>query len=824
MNSRKFHQLVSTLDPGQIKENEVNLSGKFKLSVEEEIRNLRKWLVDLNKGQDSTLSILRLDNCNIGGQESIYQTLLDEDVRLFAASLRNSAQTIDKKVEQFQCLLQEHPNLLQLTISNNNFYEKEMELVIFALSNHKKLRVLDLSCNKLGHKNLVSLTKRLTLSDYDLKYFNLSRCNIDDTGISILAEGLKVNTHLRELNLSKNLITNKGIKLLDSVLDVNKVLVKIELNENDNLDPDLLKQLQVKLQQNKLQRDRLHENLVNPQTMLKKACTAIDIDDVSSLEILFCPNIGKEKRRFSKRLARINLKLEQKRQICTYSQAQIDFLEEISPADLQNSARLKSCQDRNKAFLIDLYHKKEANNSNEKEDVLDFDLSLDATSSLEELIEDCKKRLSKAQKEAEKLESTQKRLQTEWQSLQEEYQRLQFQAGQLVFDEFAIASEQEEIVPKILDNSLNPNQMDENGQTLLHRAFAQENINSLAFLLKKGASPFIPNKEGDSVFYLILKAKKDVANRCHKIVVEYIKKNINIAFSSLYEDHLQDYAARLQKIKANILDPYLDNLIEKNNRMPSFMLQLLLFFQGDLEREKDLNEYYRQLIQVNADNSVNPLVNILNELLAIAKKGKYGPLNQSKLHDSIKLHVRSFFNSAKMRYEDYEKRLEAARAEIRAEQNEEQFNKWKEGLEKEAEERERKLKEQLDKQAEQLRKEAEERTKLEEKLRKEAEEAKEQLRKEAEERAKLEEKLRKEADERINQMMQFFMQKLNEQNKSNEKSSTDHFIADIPKGTEEPSTQKVSGSNKLSLFAHAGENGTKEQIQPITKPFQSHPV
>nr|XP_046257777.1 NACHT, LRR and PYD domains-containing protein 12-like isoform X2 [Scatophagus argus] len=80
-----------------------------------------------------------------------------------------------------------------------------------ALTQSRKLQMLDLSRNKIGNEGLQLLAQGLRSPECQLQILKLSQCNIEEKGCYYLASALKENSgHLKVLDLSINMVGDKG--------------------------------------------------------------------------------------------------------------------------------------------------------------------------------------------------------------------------------------------------------------------------------------------------------------------------------------------------------------------------------------------------------------------------------------------------------------------------------------------------------------------------------------------------------------------------------------------------------------------------------------
>jgi Ran GTPase-activating protein (RanGAP) involved in mRNA processing and transport len=157
-------------------------------------------------------------------------------------------------------VLKENTTLLRLSLRNNQFGAKGLEVICQALEDNATLKVLNLGNNDPQGSDCVQaigkmIAKNRTLQGLDLTFSNmnaealrilaksmeenqaLSEMELGynyfaDEGAGVLAEMLKKNTALKTLNLRANLIGPEGGRLIAGGLKENTTLRQLNLNDN----------------------------------------------------------------------------------------------------------------------------------------------------------------------------------------------------------------------------------------------------------------------------------------------------------------------------------------------------------------------------------------------------------------------------------------------------------------------------------------------------------------------------------------------------------------------------------------------------------------
>ncbi|XP_050959340.1 NACHT, LRR and PYD domains-containing protein 12-like [Labeo rohita] len=150
-------------------------------------------------------------------------------------AMLNDCNLTDKSCSVLATVLGSETNMKELNMNNNNLQDSGVKLLCTGLKNIEcKLEILRLSKCDLSKESCSSLASVLTSDSSSLKDLDLSKNNLQDSGIKLLSDGLKENCRLEKLRLSECSITEEGYKALASALRSNPShLIELDLTGND---------------------------------------------------------------------------------------------------------------------------------------------------------------------------------------------------------------------------------------------------------------------------------------------------------------------------------------------------------------------------------------------------------------------------------------------------------------------------------------------------------------------------------------------------------------------------------------------------------------
>ncbi|XP_049332952.1 NACHT, LRR and PYD domains-containing protein 12-like isoform X2 [Astyanax mexicanus] len=180
-------------------------------------------------------SVLNLENSSLKELDLSNNNLQDSGVELLSAGLKSSHCKLQilrlalcnigrKTCENLESVLNlENSSLKELDLSKNDLQDSGVELLSAGLKNSQcKLQILRLASCNLGVKTCENLESVLNLENSSLKELDLSNNDLQDSGVALLSAGLKSSQcKLQILRLSGCMITEKGCCSLASALIVN---------------------------------------------------------------------------------------------------------------------------------------------------------------------------------------------------------------------------------------------------------------------------------------------------------------------------------------------------------------------------------------------------------------------------------------------------------------------------------------------------------------------------------------------------------------------------------------------------------------------------
>ena len=142
--------------------------------------------------------------------------------------------------------MKDFPNLISLNLSFCGFEFRAFEIFLKNLQYSRKLENLNVSGNKLKHKNFERI--KPYFSYFGLRSLNMSKCSLCDDSTFKLGECMEVNNTIRKLNISDNEITDKGFRPFDSLFYKNNSITHFDCSSNyltNNGIENLIKSLEV---------------------------------------------------------------------------------------------------------------------------------------------------------------------------------------------------------------------------------------------------------------------------------------------------------------------------------------------------------------------------------------------------------------------------------------------------------------------------------------------------------------------------------------------------------------------------------------------------
>jgi Ran GTPase-activating protein (RanGAP) involved in mRNA processing and transport len=221
-------------------------------------------LEDLLRSQDSKVKELVLEKVDTrtAGLRPVMREL-GHNTTLTSLTIRDSGLN-HESVQELQAMLRQNTTLQYLSLHYNRLLSAGLAEIAPALYHNTSIKSLDLSRNSLDEiesanllRELIRRNKTITSlslaknafgrnstatgiileglrSNTALQHLDLGSCELDDHGISILANALAIqNASILELNLQRNEITSMGVRaLVDDHVEVMKTLTKLCLSGN----------------------------------------------------------------------------------------------------------------------------------------------------------------------------------------------------------------------------------------------------------------------------------------------------------------------------------------------------------------------------------------------------------------------------------------------------------------------------------------------------------------------------------------------------------------------------------------------------------------
>jgi Ran GTPase-activating protein (RanGAP) involved in mRNA processing and transport len=156
---------------------------------------------------NSTLEVLELDNAHYDS--------IGQEIAIHVAKMLQSNQGLEKLA------LRKH------AINSEGLY-----IMTEHLLDNNKLKILDLSCNKINHKGCESIGKFLLGDNCVLESLNLANNRTGHYGAKYMAMALAKNRTLIHLDMTTNDIDDDGLRMIGESLFENSQLVSLKLYNN----------------------------------------------------------------------------------------------------------------------------------------------------------------------------------------------------------------------------------------------------------------------------------------------------------------------------------------------------------------------------------------------------------------------------------------------------------------------------------------------------------------------------------------------------------------------------------------------------------------
>eukprot|EP00792_Barthelona_sp_PAP020_P009865 TRINITY_DN3325_c4_g1_i1.p1 TRINITY_DN3325_c4_g1~~TRINITY_DN3325_c4_g1_i1.p1 ORF type:complete len:620 (+),score=163.58 TRINITY_DN3325_c4_g1_i1:195-1862(+) len=146
--------------------------------------------------------------------------------------LKNSSLT-DKHITLLAKGIADNSNLTVLNLSNNPFSNASFMKLIDSLMSHPELNVLDVSKTNIhGHEAGQSLATILQKKFCQITELNLGNCNLRDSGINALCDGIQLNDSLDSIDISNNDFGSSVADVLGEAISLHPKLQVVNLANN----------------------------------------------------------------------------------------------------------------------------------------------------------------------------------------------------------------------------------------------------------------------------------------------------------------------------------------------------------------------------------------------------------------------------------------------------------------------------------------------------------------------------------------------------------------------------------------------------------------
>jgi len=129
-------------------------------------------------------------------------------------------------------------NILKINFSNKGIFDADIDNIIDQIkitinnSSFNLLIYINLATNFIRDKGAKIIASTLLTANYNLVDLALTNNNIEDEGITYIADALKENTTLKVLYLNFNYIGDTGALALSNALKLNKSLTFLDVSSN----------------------------------------------------------------------------------------------------------------------------------------------------------------------------------------------------------------------------------------------------------------------------------------------------------------------------------------------------------------------------------------------------------------------------------------------------------------------------------------------------------------------------------------------------------------------------------------------------------------
>jgi len=183
-------------------------------------------------GKHNTIEKLQVRDLRNQREVNIFFEALNKNQRLQEISMRHSS-ICPRGVQSVGLFFKVHPCLQEVRLTDTQFSGTAFSQLCFNLKRNRTLERLSLVNNELQLHDMQSLKYLLCDTKAPLQELHLCENNVDDNGISVLAEGLIKSPTIHIVDLRSNRISDLGAAFIQCVLVSNPRISDLSLADNE---------------------------------------------------------------------------------------------------------------------------------------------------------------------------------------------------------------------------------------------------------------------------------------------------------------------------------------------------------------------------------------------------------------------------------------------------------------------------------------------------------------------------------------------------------------------------------------------------------------